>query len=295
MDSDKFTLYIDESGGAALTDTRSRYFMLTGIAVNNGDDSQVSGFFDFLKRRHGIKNFHSFDIFEDRSSDAYLSDAKSKQFTTSLAEFIDIAPIQSIVVAIDKDEIAKYFSISPRFRKDGSLNKTDFGREVRDIAYDILASKIFFWFTDEFLVSDEASSPRGSIVAESRKSSDHSLLTAFLDCKESSKYRTNPAAIHNLSKVMESKVTSIKFENKIGQCPGLETADLVSFVSFLSLNRRASEFKNRVTPRLKEAIVTSLDKGGIQMIHANQIPTLLPAARVHRISEACKKTYSDSL
>jgi hypothetical protein len=56
--------------------------------------------------------------------------------------------------------------------------------------------------------------------------------------------------IIELSKNSQKNITGIKFENKKGLCGGLEVANLISYISFLSVNKRIKEFQLRGIPAL---------------------------------------------
>ena len=287
----KHTLYIDESGGHSLTDTRSDDFLLAGVVMENKKDTEISAYFEFLKRKHGIEAgqpFHSVDIFEARGSDLYFTPKKAKAIVLSLAEFIRIAPIEIKLLSLKKDDVKDALGVNHLLNKDQLAIKLRaggaMGGELRDIAYDILASDLFLWFSGHSLWR---AGSRGGIIAESRKESDHALLNAFLQCKEPDNYRSNEKAIQKRAEKMSRSVTSIKFENKIGECAGLEIADLISYTSFLALHRRLT-FRPIGMARIWREIQKKAHGGVIEKITDANLLKWLPKNRVHKISNFAK-------
>ena len=98
-------MYMDESGTANLSES-SEYFVLSGIVVEETADHDLSAYLRYLKRRHGISedtSLHAYDLFENKNHTNYLAEAKKcKQFTASIAEFIENARniIRIILVTI---------------------------------------------------------------------------------------------------------------------------------------------------------------------------------------------------
>ena len=287
----KRTLYVDESGGHSLTDIRSDDFLLAGVIMENKKDTEISAYFEFLKRKHGIDEgqpFHSVDLFEARGSDMYLPPKKAKALVSSLAEFIRIAPIEIKLLALKKKDVKEALGLnhlltkdqlSAKFRANGAI-----GGELRDISYDILASNLFLWFSSHYLWRVGS---RGAITAESRKESDHALLTAFLQCKEKDNYRSNERTVQKRVEKMAKGVTSIKFENKIGECAGLEIADLISYTSFLALHKKLTFRPIGITAIWRE-IQKKANGGGIEKIKDTNLLKWLPKNRVHKISTFAK-------
>jgi hypothetical protein len=287
----KHTLYVDESGGHALTDTRSENFLLTGLSIENVKDVEISAYFEFLKRKHGIPPghpFHSVDLFEARGNNSFLTPKKAKSIIVSLAEFIKIVPVEIKVLALSKKNLREVLGINPDIARPELAKKLrsagDVGSETRDISYDILASNLFLWFSSHSLWRADS---KGGIIAESRKESDHSLLTAFLQCKEPDNYRSNEVAIKKKVEKMTKRVTSIKFENKTGECAGLEFADLISYVSFLALNRRLT-FRPIGIAKIWRAIQPKIHGGKIEILSGTNLTKWLPSNRVHKISNFAK-------
>ncbi len=284
-------MYVDESGGHGLTDTRSDSFLLAGLVMENYEDSDISAYFEFLKRKHGIQegqHFHSVDLFEARGSDVYLKPKKARAIVGSLAEFIKTVPVEMKVLSLTKKNLKEVLGINRSLDK-GALSKKlrdggALGSEIRDIAYDILASDLFLWFSSHSLWK---AGSKGGIIAESRKESDHALMTAFLQCKEPDSYKSNEKMIRKRVDKMSKRVTSIKFENKTGECSGLEIADLVSYVSFLALRRQLT-FRPIGLAKIWREIQKKIHGGTIEKISDANLLKWLPKNRVHKISSFAK-------
>lgn len=287
----KFALYVDESGTPGLVDSRSHYFVLTGLAIEENVDIKLSGYFELVKRRFGIfdgQGFHSVDLFEKTDSPQYLTDKRARELAKSLSEFIENCPLNILVCALDKDRLRNHFGV-PKDTPSKTFKKSEIGTITRDVAYDILASKIFFWFASTILRNKTS---RGSIIAESRDSSDKALLTAFLDCKEPGRYRQNLKTVAAKTAMVKEKITSIKFENKIAERPGLEISDLISYVCNLRLCSRLTSFEERGIPKLWNAIKQNIEKNQIDLVQGNGFEKFLPASRVHKISNFCRNISS---
>ena len=244
----------------------------------------MSGFFELVKRKNGIaegQHFHAVDLYENNRR---LTTSQARALTEALINFLEVVPVRLKVLTLKKGTLRRYFKIRPNITKN-TFKKTKLGVETRDIAYDILASNLFFWYGRTSLRKKRS---HGAIIAESRNNADHSLLRAFLDCKEPDKYKLSLASVQRGSKNLREKVTSIKFENKNGECPGLEIADVISYVCYLYLNGRLNKFKKRGLTRLWKTIKSKLDDKEIQILSGKSFVEWLPSGRVYRISNFAK-------
>ncbi len=278
-------LYVDESGFGNLADSRQN-LLLTGLIVEEKEDSEISAYFNYIKKIYKIvegTTFHSYDLFENPKSKLYLTPKKALKLVASLIEFIKIIPIKVSIRYLDKKRLRDFFKM-----KDGE-NRYFTGSEEaerwKDIPYEVLASKIFFWFAD-YVASDKKS--RGSIVAESRKESDHALLRSYLRCKTPSQY--NSQNMRKCSEKMQRVVSSIRFEGKIGCRPGLEIVDLFSYVAYQSITNklRTKHFKERNFASLWRAIKSKIDNKKISEANNRTFKTYLFSRRVYKISNKVK-------
>ncbi len=181
----KSTLYIDESGAPGLIDRRSKHFILTGVLVDHSISNQTESYFEFLKKQHGIKPgtaFHTVDLFEDKAAGIYLTNKKALDLAGALSSFINIAEFEFFSYSLNKDQIRQALKI-PKNTIAKDYRSNEVGKQTRDVAYEILASTMFFDYT--YSLSDDY---KGAIVAESRSSADHALLDAYLLCKEPKNY-----------------------------------------------------------------------------------------------------------
>ncbi len=280
----KYILYLDESGIPGLTDYIYKRFLLTGVIVSSEEDIMISAYFNFIKRKYNIPtecSFHSYGLFEDKKSQHYLTKDDSRVITKSLAEFIDIAPIEFIVIFLNKYKLRRFFG----FKKDsfkGKPGDADIGgaerRKNKEIGYDILASKLFFWFANKL----KKESATGEIICESRTEQDIILLESYLNCQKPSSFTKK--RIVSLSKKVRKNIISIKFEKKTGLCGGLEMADLISFTSFLHINNRIKEFSQRGVSILWKSIKKNMLRGAIQEIRGDEFGRYLTSGRVLRIA-----------
>lgn len=277
----KYILYIDESGQASLTDFRYSHFVLTGLMLNSSENSDISGYFNFIKRKYGLdksENFHSFDLFENKKSPYYLSDKDARELSSNLRAFIDTTPLHYNITTLNKRKLRKYFKFKPEsFR--GSLER----KHDKQIGYDILASKLFFWFAGELSNHNGI----GEIVVESRTRLDVILLEAYLSCCEPTGFLERPN-ISSLAKKCKNKIASIRFEKKAGVCGGLELADLISYTTYQYLTKNLKKFEKRGLKEVWFAIKknkTLPRRSVIKEVKNNEFKKYLTTSRVNRISK----------
>jgi len=277
INNKKYILYLDESGCSSLTDYVSKKFLLTGVMIDRKEDIEISAYFNFIKRKYNIPinhPFHSYDIFDNKRSSSYLTNANAKAVTSSLAEFIDITPIKFKVFMLDKNKLRRFFG----FKKDSFKGIPRGRRKDKEIGYDILASRLIFWFAREL----EKKSAKGEVVADSRRKSDIILLDAYLNCQTPSNF--NKSDIITLSEEAHNNITSIKFEKKTGLCGGLEIADLISYVSFLAENNKLKKFDTKNIPILWKIIKKNMLRKAIQEIKEENFEKYLTIGRVNRMA-----------
>jgi len=293
----KFTLYLDESGSTSFTQktltSRGVHFAIGAIAVEHKEDASLSAYFEYLKRKHSlglIKPFHSYDIFENTTSSQFLTPAKSRLLCASLAEFIEISPIKFNVLYLNREECRKYFKIKKSIES-ADITKHIHGQTILDLPYDIVSTQVLWWFSNEVLSDHD----KGSITAESREMDDHALLDSFIRNKmpdnfsilkpNNKAYRSFEAKLNLKANYMRARVTSLKFENKTAECPGLELADLISYVTFLSLEGRLRQFNNKGLPELWKVIKRKMENKNPTQIEGKKFSESLCRSRVNKISK----------
>lgn len=296
----KFTLYLDESGMPEFTSitgsTRSRNFIISAITTDDLEDRNLSGYFEYLKRRHGLTMgtpFHSYDVFENTKSDCYLTPPKARSLVKSLIEFFKLTPLNFRVFYVDKEEVRSYFGINPKLR---GKDYSDYdGSAINSVNYSICAANAFRWFSDKVLAKND----RGAIIAESRDRSDKSLIDAFLDCKDAGMYaqakkmkhqRKCDKELKRMAKLMKIQLTSLKFETKSGECPGLEIADLVSYLTYLNLEGKIDAFRNKNISKLWNLIKRKMQGRKPHKITGRKCSETLSRNRVHKITNFAHKT-----
>ncbi len=293
----KYTLYLDESGSTSFTQetlvSRGVNFAICSIAVEHSEDSSLSAYFEYLKKKHSlgsIKPFHSYDIFENIHSAQYLSPSKSKLLCKSLAEFIEIAPIRFNVFYINREKCRKYFQIKKSITNI-EINAHQYGQLIRDLPYDLVSTQALWWFSGDILSSES----RGSVTAESREVDDHALLDSFIRNKAPDNFVIFPAGhkghrpfeqkLHQNAVLMRQRVTSLKFENKIAECPGLELADLISYITFQYINKKLNQFSDKGVPELWDVIRKKMDNKKPTQIEGLMFSESLCRSRVNKISK----------
>ena len=255
----RYTMYLDESGIADLTDKQYPDFLLTGLVLDHDEDSEVSAYFNFIKRKYrldGERSFHAYDLFENKTSKFYLPDTRAKKLCESLSELINIAPLSISITSLNKAELRNFLNIQGDDDFKGSEQK----KRDKELAYEVLSTHLFFWFGS--LTKKEHA--RGALVAESRRNADHTLLRTYLRCKEPDTFQLG--VLKKSCNDLRGSITSIRFENKIGVWPGLELADLISYVSFLKLYGRIQKFKHRGLTLLWASVEKKIEKDKIQII-----------------------------
>lgn len=285
----RYTLYLDESGIASLTDYKDRCFVVSGIVVEDSADIELSAYFNYIKRAHKLpesKSFHSVDFFENKKSDLYLKDSKCIKFCQSVAEFIKIAPFNIAIVCLDKRHLRELIKMPNGYSFKGSKDH----KEDKEIGYEILTRKVFLEFA-KFIKIQKA---KGSVVAESRRESDRVILKSFLQSQDSEQFKRRK----NLSRYsfeMRNRVVSLCFENKNGLRGGLEMSDLFAYVYYQKINRKIPLLKKRGLPVLWKSIEKKAEQKQIAML-GNRDFLNLAYDRIHKIANRINQRmneYSD--
>ena len=226
-------MYMDESGRANLAHTDDKYFVLTGLIVEDKIDIELSTYFKHIKRRHGIDedvSLHAYDMFENMNDHLYFNDlTKCKSFNASIVEFVENAPFYIFVLYVDKEEIRKKLKAPPGYSFTGSKKH----KEDKDFPYEILTRKLIFEFT-KILKKEKAI---GSIVAESRRSADNVVLGAYLDTQQPSLFDKN-ISLKKQSEDTKDRVHSICFAGKRSLKGGLELVDIISYLAYNHLKNK---------------------------------------------------------
>jgi len=140
------TLFIDESGKSSLAEEENQPFILTGVILDDIEIPAVEGFFNYIKRKHGIdpdKPFHSYHIFEDPRSK--IDPAKAEALAKTLAEYISLIPIKITVVGINKNDFKNALGVKSNDDFKGDSKR----KEMKQYPYRVMASYLFGWFGKE--------------------------------------------------------------------------------------------------------------------------------------------------
>jgi len=231
----QYSLFIDESGIADLTDYTYKKFTLTGVIVPNVELNEVSGYFTFVKRKYGLKEdipFHTYDLLENPESSSKLSPADARQFVDSMCEFIELTPLVITTAYTNKEVFRKEFQITTE-----KLKGSKEAKERRGLIYYLSALKQLECFT-KFL---EKKDGLGFIHSDSRMYQDVDLLKSFWSIKQSHK----KGAVKNpYYESARKRVVSITFAEKPALSSGVQIADFISFVVFAHTRRKMSSFSD---------------------------------------------------
>src|SRR3989344_2642417 len=223
------TLFIDESGKSSLAEEENQPFILTGVILDDIEIPAVEGFFNYIKRKHGIdpdKPFHSYHIFEDPRSK--IDPAKAEALAKTLAEYISLIPIKITVVGINKNDFKNALGVKSNDDLKGDSKR----KQMKQYPYRVMASCLFGWFGKEL----ERKNSIGQITADSRKGGDHQLLKALHLCKEGHvPYATG------YQEAVNQRVRAICFAEKGFLSGGVEITDLISYVTFFRAKRMLSK------------------------------------------------------
>lgn len=278
----QYTMYLDESGQSSLADFKDKYFVLTGLIVEDKTDAELSTYFRHIKRRHGIgeeTSLHAYDLFENEKSDIYFSDnEKCKKFIASIVEFVENAPFYNYVFFIDKEEIRKKVGAPRGYTFKGSKKH----KEDKGIPYEILTRKLIFEFA-KILKRQKAI---GSIVAESRRGADVVVLRAYLDTQQHSLFEKENS-LKKQSESAEERIHSVCFAGKRSLKGGLELVDVISYLAY---NHLIGKLPNRKKDRKGlhvswEKIKERINKKTPQQIKGAEMGRLV----VDRIDEISKR------
>lgn len=282
----RYLLYVDESGSGNLADD-SQNLIITGVIMENNADSEISGYFSYLKKIYKLPegySFHSYDLFEGNRSGFSLSAQKAKKLVDSLIEFIKIIPIAASIHYLDKKDLREFLGMS--YNKKEYFAGSEEPKRWKDIPYEILASKIFFWFAK--YVNNADKTARGAVVAESRREADHALLRAYLRCKTPT--QLNSINLKRCSEKMQKQISSIRFEEKTGFWPGLEIADLFSYVAYQVVTGkiRSKKFTEKNFTLLWKTIKNKIEFKKISGADGHTFKSYISPNRVHKISNKIK-------
>ncbi len=233
-----FSLFIDESGVADLKDSKYRFFLLTGVLINQKDLADISGYFNFIKKRYELninESFHAYDLFESYQK---LSLGKANQLIKSMVEFIDTIPLHAYCNFIDKLRLLQLLDLTT-----DDLRGSKEALEMRSISYRIAAVSVL----GEVSLYLAKTNSLGFIQADSRATQDIELLKSFWQLKQRhfKKGLENP-----MYESAKRTLISITFAEKPALSCGVQLADIVSFTVYAHLARRMSFFKEVGLDRL---------------------------------------------
>ena len=276
-----YTLYIDESGSSNIIHS-DKYFVMGGIIVEDSVDSDTSAYLRYMKRRHDISEdacLHAVDLFELTDKPEFLSEAKCKEFTESVAEYIENAPFTIKVYAVEKEVLLKKLKAPKGYRFMGSkAHKKD-----KEICYEVLTRKIIFDFV-RILKKENAT---GSIVAESRRNSDQILLGTYLECQEPNIFEGRKA-LQALSIEAKDRIHSLCFSNKNSLKGGLEIVDIVSYCAFNELTKGFKGKNKKSVLIMWSRIKKKMNIKNVHQLTTQEISILIPD-RINKISERIKE------
>lgn len=227
----RYSLFIDESGLADLTDHKYTHFLLTSIAIPNSELDEVSGYFTFIKRKYNLSTdvpFHTYELLEGSKK---MNPSKAQQFVDSMCEFIELTPLKVWAVHTNKKFFRKEFRITS-----SDLKGSQKAKEKRGVIYYLSALKQLELFT-EFLEDKEK---LGFIHVDSRTYQDMELLKSFWAIKQEKRKggKNNP-----YFQPSRKRLVSLTFAEKRALSSGVEIADFISFILFARTCRRMSSFK----------------------------------------------------
>lgn len=250
-----YTLFIDESGIADLTDYNYRQFLLTGVTIPNSELDEVSGYFTFVKRKYSLPEgvpFHTYDLLENPQKK--LSTDKAKQFVNSMCEFIDLIPLSITGIYSDKGLFRKSFKVT-----EDTLKGSKEAKDRRGLIYYLSAFKQLEIFTSFLKGKDRL----GYIHADSRTYQDMDLLQAFWDTKQT---RKRGGLKNNLYQETRKRLVSITFAEKSALSSGVQIADFISFVIFAHNRRKMSDFKDIRLGKVWDAVKNKKDFHNVELI-----------------------------
>jgi hypothetical protein len=255
--NDSYSLFVDESGVADLTDYKYRHFLLIGVTIPNSEMDEVSGYFTFVKRRYTLQEdepFHTYDLLENPNKKLPL--AKAKQFVTSMCEFIDLIPLEITAIHCDKTRFRKDFKITTE-----NLKGSKEAQERRGLIYYLSAYEQLNLYTT-FLKEKNS---LGHIHADSRTYQDTDLLQSFWDLKQT---RTKKNKTNEEYQEAKKRLVSITFADKSAFSSGVQIADFVSFVLFSHLQRKISSFQDIGLNKVLRAIANKTGLKSLDLVES---------------------------
>jgi hypothetical protein len=253
---ENYTLYIDESGKSKLSDETGRYFLLSGVIIDNNLHEALSAYMVSLKEKCNIptdENIHAFDLFENEKLKHGLS-LKVSEINTFFNRLISLShgvEMQLIILRIDKESYKK--KIANCARKNNLSYKSLCKHIKREGVHDILYEAGIRKMTLEFGKFLENRSATGQIVAESRRNDDEPTLRAFVDSTQSSRFTDN-SVYQKWSSSAFKNIHSLTFQNKKGLSFGLEIADMFAWAHFNNKWEMDRTYTDTKTRRIKKRL-----------------------------------------
>jgi|AntRauTorcE11897_2_1112592.scaffolds.fasta_scaffold06981_2 hypothetical protein len=237
-----YSLFLDESGVAELSDKRYQHFLLTGVVVKNSELSILKGYFSLIKRKYNLEEdtpFHTYDLLSNKHSDNHLSEAKAKEFVDSMCEFIELMQLNFWLIHVDKELLRNQYNVSDEDLKGSKENKDKIG-----LPYYLCALEQLKLFTDLLIEKDKS----GEVFADSRTYQDKELLNAFLNIKQSRYFKKDRD--NEYYDESRDRLNSITFADKNSLLSGVQLADLVSFIAYKKFTRSLSTSEDMGIPKL---------------------------------------------
>ncbi|PIY79689.1 MAG: hypothetical protein COY81_01230 [Candidatus Pacebacteria bacterium CG_4_10_14_0_8_um_filter_43_12] len=111
------SIYIDESGYPDILSYQYRFFIMTGVVINDEEVSFAHKLLDNWKKKHSLSldcGFHAYDLFETNANNAnqLRTNRIFSKATTQLIDIIKMVDFQSYCAVVDLKKLRKSFSIS---------------------------------------------------------------------------------------------------------------------------------------------------------------------------------------
>ena len=276
-DSDKYILFIDESGHSALSD-RGRFFLLSGLIINKDLHTALSSYMVSLKEKSKIptdENIHAFDLFEgerrkmvDRKGRVMKDNsgvAKHKRIAYSninifferLSFLVEGADMKCFILRQDKIFYSRLVEKTARQRKVKGKRINDYlkRKQLNDFLYEALVRKMVLEF-GHFLEEKDGS---GEIMAESRRQGDEAVLRAFISATHESNF-VEDSRYRAWARSSLKRIHSLIFQNKKGLSFGLEIADLFGWAHLNKKYGRSFPIQSKTKVRRVEFRINRIDK-----------------------------------
>jgi hypothetical protein len=284
------SIYIDESGYSDILSPRYRFFIMTGVVINDEDVLFAKKLLDHWKLKHSLSQepgFHAYDLFESNENNANQL-RTNRIFSKAIDQLIDILKMidfKAYCSIIDLKMLRESFHVQEPPSKSNFNSKFDYKRErkkytesfslqhgniKRHLPLKVSLSYLLECHKKELDVKNESNESNGSYINfESLSTNDAKIIEIF--------HRLQSTGVDEYAQYGR-EIQGIQFHTKSSLSSGIEIADLISYSVTQSLRGKyklAVELKT--VPKRSLIEVRKIKSALNPYIEFESFPTKKPA------------------